>query len=93
VGQAMKHGSDARMDGLGSRAGEGAGDRSCWLSRLRRHSYARLDHVVKACEIMKTRMDAKSRAASQYRRIAVSKCHVRRISITSNSRAKPGGNA
>jgi hypothetical protein len=50
----MKHGSDARMDGLGSRAGEGAGDRSCWLSRLRLHSYAHLYLVVKPCEIIKT---------------------------------------
>jgi len=31
--------------------------------------------------------------AYQYNRMAMSKCQVRRISITSNSRASPGGNA
>ena len=48
--------------------------------RLRRHTSARLQ--IGGLSL-----------SHQYSRIAMSKYQVRRISITSNSRAKPGGNA
>ena len=64
MGQAVPRAGDARMDGLCSRAGEGAGDRSCWLLRLQCNSYARLYRVVKRCEIMKTPAETTGQGSS-----------------------------